>query len=203
MIRTLYLMRHGQTIFNEIDKAQGWCDSPLTEEGIRQTIAAARHLKEKNIPFDYFCCSTAERGTDTLELMMQEMYGEPRPYDRMKELRERFYGLYEAATTAIMSIMLQRDPDSCVPFGGEPLAECKKRMHEGLERVMMADGHDCVLAISSMLSSLAFAETVGADDPAICWDNFNNCAYFVFDFDTETKKFTFRDLVRTNDGRAF
>lgn len=36
MKKKLYLMRHGQTLFNCQNKIQGWCDSPLTEEGIRQ-----------------------------------------------------------------------------------------------------------------------------------------------------------------------
>lgn len=33
---TIYLMRHGQTYFNLWHKIQGWTDSPLTEEGIKQ-----------------------------------------------------------------------------------------------------------------------------------------------------------------------
>ena len=36
MKKTLYLMRHGQTLFNVEHKIQGWCDSPLTEQGIKQ-----------------------------------------------------------------------------------------------------------------------------------------------------------------------
>lgn len=36
MKKTLYLMRHGQTLFNLQHKIQGWCDSPLTELGIKQ-----------------------------------------------------------------------------------------------------------------------------------------------------------------------
>ncbi len=34
MKKTLYLMRHGQTLFNLRKKIQGSCDSPLTAEGI-------------------------------------------------------------------------------------------------------------------------------------------------------------------------
>lgn len=29
-MKTLYLMRHGQTLFNLQHKIQGWCDAPLT-----------------------------------------------------------------------------------------------------------------------------------------------------------------------------
>lgn len=33
MKKTLYLMRHGQTLFNKRHLIQGWCDSPLTDFG--------------------------------------------------------------------------------------------------------------------------------------------------------------------------
>ncbi|KTT85669.1 phosphoglycerate mutase, partial [Mammaliicoccus sciuri] len=36
MSKKLYLMRHGQTLFNEKKKIQGASDSPLTQLGIEQ-----------------------------------------------------------------------------------------------------------------------------------------------------------------------
>ena len=36
MARTLYLMRHGTTVFNERQKIQGWCDSRLAAFGRAQ-----------------------------------------------------------------------------------------------------------------------------------------------------------------------
>lgn len=37
MKKTLYLVRHGQTMFNRQKRIQGWCDSPLTDmENARQ-----------------------------------------------------------------------------------------------------------------------------------------------------------------------
>ena len=36
----LYLMRHGETLFNTQKRVQGWCDSPLTENGILQAEQA-------------------------------------------------------------------------------------------------------------------------------------------------------------------
>lgn len=34
MQKKLYLMRHGETLFNTLGKIQGACDSSLTEKGI-------------------------------------------------------------------------------------------------------------------------------------------------------------------------
>ena len=39
-MKDLYLMRHGETLFNQRRKIQGWCDSPLTEKGIEQAQKA-------------------------------------------------------------------------------------------------------------------------------------------------------------------
>ena len=41
--KTLYLMRHGQTLFNLQHKIQGWCDSPLTELGIKQAKSCGKN----------------------------------------------------------------------------------------------------------------------------------------------------------------
>ena len=42
-MKTLYLMRHGQTLFNLQHKIQGWCDAPLTEIGIKQAEGVKRN----------------------------------------------------------------------------------------------------------------------------------------------------------------
>ena len=35
-MKQVYLIRHGQTLFNKQKKIQGFCDSPLTDLGIKQ-----------------------------------------------------------------------------------------------------------------------------------------------------------------------
>ena len=65
MKKTLYLMRHGQTLFNLQHKIQGWCDSPLTELGIKQAKVAGKWFKDHDITFDHAYSSTSERCCDT------------------------------------------------------------------------------------------------------------------------------------------
>ena len=46
----LYLMRHGETLFNTQKRVQGWCDSPLTEnESVRQNKLSST-LRRKVFP---------------------------------------------------------------------------------------------------------------------------------------------------------
>jgi len=89
MKKTLYLMRHWQTLFNVRRKVQGWCDSPLTELGIKQAEIAAEYLKKHNITFDHAYSLTAERACDTLEIVTDM------PYTRLKGLKEWNFGTFE------------------------------------------------------------------------------------------------------------
>ena len=65
-MKTLYLMRHGQTLFNLQHKIQGWCDAPLTEIGIKQAEVAGKWFDDNHIQIDDAYCSTSERVSDTL-----------------------------------------------------------------------------------------------------------------------------------------
>ena len=53
MEKILYLMRHGQTLFNVRRKIQGVCDAPLTELGIQQAKRAAGYFADQRIEFDH------------------------------------------------------------------------------------------------------------------------------------------------------
>lgn len=57
-MKTLYLVRHGQTLFNARHKIQGWCDSPLTQTGIKQAQIARDCFINQGIKFDSAYCST-------------------------------------------------------------------------------------------------------------------------------------------------
>ena len=90
MKKTLYLVRHGQTIFNMRRKIQGWCDSPLTELGKAQAGVAAEYFRSHGITFDHAYSSTSERACDTLEILT------PMPYTRVKGLKEWNFGVFES-----------------------------------------------------------------------------------------------------------
>lgn len=68
MVKTFYLMRHGQTRFNVQGRIQGACDSPLTDEGIEQDKAARRYFEQEGISFTRVYSSTQERDCDTAKL---------------------------------------------------------------------------------------------------------------------------------------
>lgn len=88
-MKTLYMMRHGQTLFNQKRLMQGWCDSPLTELGKRQARCVKEYLENNEIVFDGAYASSSERACDTLEIVTSL------PYQRLKGLKEWNFGIYE------------------------------------------------------------------------------------------------------------
>lgn len=90
MTKTLYLMRHGETLFNQLGLIQGWCDSPLTTNGKQQAQAARDYFHAHHITFDKLYCSTAERCSDTLEIVSGRA-----DYTRLKGLKEFNFGRME------------------------------------------------------------------------------------------------------------
>lgn len=45
----LYIIRHGQTLWNLEERKQGWADSPLTNKGIAQAKIVSNILKQQNV----------------------------------------------------------------------------------------------------------------------------------------------------------
>ncbi len=43
----LYVTRHGKTMFNTVHRAQGWSDTPLTDDGVKVAEQLGKGLKEK------------------------------------------------------------------------------------------------------------------------------------------------------------
>lgn len=89
-MKTMYMMRHGETLFNKRRKIQGWCDSPLTELGMRQAKGAKKYFEEKGIQFDHVYTSPSERCVDTLDIITDGM-----PYKTLKGLKEMNFGTFE------------------------------------------------------------------------------------------------------------
>ena len=69
MTINLYLVRHGQTLFNKEHRMQGSCDSALTPLGIKQIEATRDYFAQFGISFDRAYCSTHERASDTLQII--------------------------------------------------------------------------------------------------------------------------------------
>ncbi|WP_414841950.1 histidine phosphatase family protein [Enterococcus saccharolyticus] len=140
MKKVLYLMRHGETLFNQLHKIQGWCDSPLTPKGIEQAKIAGDYFKENQIVFDDAYCSTLERTSDTLECTTDI------PYTRLKGLKEWNFGRFEGEPEFLNPALPYGD--FFVPFGGEREVDLRNRVAETIAQLMRTTKGQTILAVS-------------------------------------------------------
>lgn len=92
---TFYIVRHGQTLFNKKDRVQGFCDSPLTNQGILQ--AKALYYGLKDVDFIHAYTSISERAYDTAYNIIQDR---AIPLSIDKRLKEYNFGELEGEKNA-------------------------------------------------------------------------------------------------------
>ncbi len=102
--RTIYLVRHGETEGNLVDKAQGQFDAALTERGKIQAEAVAKRLSD--IEFDAIYSSDLRRAFETAKKIAAyrpgiQIYSCP-------QLREYDFGDYE---DALWTSIADADPE--------------------------------------------------------------------------------------------
>lgn len=89
-----YFVRHGSTLMNELNKAQGWLNSDLTETGKKELHEL--YSETKFPEFDSAYSSDLGRAIDTLELMKEYIkINHSDNIFQLKDLRERFLGSFE------------------------------------------------------------------------------------------------------------
>jgi 2,3-bisphosphoglycerate-dependent phosphoglycerate mutase len=91
-MKTLVLLRHGESVWNKENRFTGWTDVPLSEKGIEEARDAGRLLREEGIVFDVAFTSVLKRAIKTLWIVLEEMDLMWIPVMRSWRLNERHYG---------------------------------------------------------------------------------------------------------------
>ena len=182
--KTLYLMRHCETLFNVQHKSQGWCDSPVTPRGRQQCRLAGEELVRRGVSFDHFYSSTSERCCDTLEMVCEAAFGEVKPYVRCKDLRECGFGIFEAKDDFLEPDFGPMRSRFMAAVGGETDAQVNERMDRCLSDIMARDDHQNVLAVSSGGSSMHFYMVHEATAQVqFRRTSFSNCMTYVYSWE--------------------
>ncbi len=182
----LYIMRHGETLFNKLRRKQGWCDAPLTERGIEQAKMAGRWIADEGLTFDHAYSSTSERACDTLELALPGV-----PYERMKGLKEWYFGVFEGLTED--TDIKPPFGDFYVQFGGEGEQEFGDRIMSTLTQIMERPGHESVFVCSHGAACFQVIKRVGYDLSQAGEGLGGNCTILACDY--EGGKITINDIV--------
>lgn len=92
MAYTLVLMRHGESVWNQLDKFTGWTDVELSVTGIQEAKAAGVALAQHGFEFDVAYTSMLDRAIDTLQYALEGAHMTWIPVVKDWHLNERHYG---------------------------------------------------------------------------------------------------------------
>jgi 2,3-bisphosphoglycerate-dependent phosphoglycerate mutase len=91
-MKTLVLLRHGQSTWNQENRFTGWVDVPLSEQGVAEATEAGRLLAAEGYHFDVAYTSVLKRAIKTLWITLEGLGLEWLPVHRDWHLNERHYG---------------------------------------------------------------------------------------------------------------
>jgi len=146
----LYLTRHGQTQWNVENRFQGWCDSPLTEKGIRQAEYLAERLKD--VSFAAIYSSPAGRALQTAEILRGRRAVEITEHP---DLREMGLGDWEGMRTAEIEARFPEDytrfwkePHRFRRERGETYMDVRERVVSFIEEILRSHPGEKVLIVT-------------------------------------------------------
>ncbi len=99
-MKTIVLLRHGESAWNKENRFTGWTDVGLTETGFAEARAAGRLLKAKGFAFDVAFTSVLSRAIKTLWTVLEEMDRMWIPIQHSWRLNERHYGALQGLNKA-------------------------------------------------------------------------------------------------------
>jgi 2,3-bisphosphoglycerate-dependent phosphoglycerate mutase len=92
MAYTLVLIRHGESVWNQLDKFTGWTDVELSAKGIQEAKTLGVALNQNGFEFDIAYTSVLDRAIDTLQYALEAAHMTWVPVIKNWHLNERHYG---------------------------------------------------------------------------------------------------------------
>jgi len=99
-MRTLVLLRHGESTWNLENRFTGWTDVDLSPKGVQEAHEAARLLREGGYDFDRCFTSLLKRAIRTLVIVLDDMDRLWLPDHKSWRLNERHYGALQGLNKA-------------------------------------------------------------------------------------------------------
>ena len=146
----LYLLRHGQSEWNILNKVQGQQNTALTEKGIEQAQKAAIRLIKENI--DVIYSSDLKRAYQTAEVIGDKLSLE---VNTLCGIREMNFGTWEGLPIET----IERDhldhyktwrtaPHEITFVDGENLAKVQERALAAVNKIISETSHKNILLVS-------------------------------------------------------
>ncbi|AYV34979.1 histidine phosphatase family protein [Erysipelothrix rhusiopathiae] len=145
MKTTIYLIRHGKTLWNQEHRMQGSKNSPLTAEGKQQAMFLQKRLE--SIDFDEVIVSTSERAQETASLVFPQT-----PIRLEPGIREIEMGVWEGQ---VHQDVKKQYPDQWHAFFNDPLRYTPVGPGERFE-----DVHNRIVPVVKTLTTQYVGKTI-------------------------------------------
>lgn len=99
-MRSLVLLRHGESEWNKENRFTGWTDVDLSTKGREEASEAGRILRKAALHFDIAYTSVLKRAIRTLWMVLDEMDRMWIPVQKCWQLNERHYGSLQGLNKA-------------------------------------------------------------------------------------------------------
>ena len=99
-MRTLVLIRHGESEWNKENRFTGWTDVDLSEKGAAEAAKGGKALKKAGFEFDIAYTSVLKRAIRTLNFVLDELDLQWIPVRKEWRLNERHYGALQGLNKA-------------------------------------------------------------------------------------------------------
>lgn len=162
---TIYLTRHGQTILNTAERAQGWSDSPLLNDAARAVpVTVGENIASREGSIDAAYSADMKRHHDTAALIVQGAGASGVEVVQDEGLRELAFGSYEGALAKEAWTALLRELGYSVDVNADPTAPADAAGQNGgwqtMEDIAMAEvGVDGTMAALERVSSTPVHDT--------------------------------------------
>lgn len=154
----LYLVRHGETIWNATGRCQGHSDVPLSDHGRRQAQALSNRLV--GIAFAAAWCSDLCRATETARILVAGRGLTPQEDPRLREIAlGEWEGLLLAEVAERYPDARRRwleDPGGHTVPGGESLSQVQRRVAAALDDLRQRHQGEHVLVVSHGFATLSY-----------------------------------------------
>lgn len=149
----IYLIRHGETVWNKEGRLQGSIDIELSEVGLEQAAKTGEYLK--NIKFDAIYSSDLQRAKKTAEIIQTKLINKSE-LKIDKKLQEIGYGPWEGLTTEDIIqkgwekelALFEKDRVNNRPAGGELVADYFVRVNDAFNVIKEVNSNCNVLVVA-------------------------------------------------------
>lgn len=154
----VWLIRHGESVWNLENRFQGQADPLLSETGQRQATALGKRLAKSEVTFRSIYSSDLRRSIQTANLVFPD-----KDLIIDKRLRERSLGAFEGKTIDEFDSdelanyeAWKNDPENTRPLGGEIFEELKRRARSWLSSLPNDGGNIIAFTHGGLVKAIIY-----------------------------------------------